>query len=135
VTRRRNKLNNSRPKYNDRSSIEQNWAGSLVIVCLIFSFRRSSSVTIILVLIMEGLNQGDDIASIVYAVGSNETEFRPGDRVAGFHGVAKPAGGYAEYALTASHMTFHIPSTTSFDEAATVPLTAMTAAVLLYSLP
>jgi NADPH2:quinone reductase len=42
-------------------------------------------------------------------------------------------GGYAEYALTPSHMTFHIPATTSFEEAATVPLTAMTAAVLLYS--
>ena len=30
-------------------------------------------------------------------------------------------------------MTFHIPSATSFEEAATVPLTTMTAAVLLYS--
>ena len=31
-----------------------------------------------------------------------------------------------------SHMTFHIPSTALFEEAATVPLTAMRATMLLY---
>jgi NADPH2:quinone reductase len=82
---------------------------------------------------MEGLNQGNGITGTAHAVGSKVTEFHPGDRMANFHAVAKPGGGYTEYPLTPPHMTFHIPSATSFEEAATVPLTAMTAVVLLYS--
>ena len=43
-----------------------------------------------------------------------------------------PHGSYAEYAVSWSHTTFHIPTKTSFEEAATLPLAAMTAAVGLY---
>jgi NADPH:quinone reductase len=63
---------------------------------------------------MEGLNQGDGITGIAHAVGSKVTEFHPGGRVAGFHAVTNPGDGYKEYALTPSHMTFHISSTTLF---------------------
>ncbi|EON67367.1 hypothetical protein W97_06620 [Coniosporium apollinis CBS 100218] len=78
------------------------------------------------------VNQGDDIAGIIHTVGSNVTEFKPGDRVAAFHEMTKPGGSYAEYALSWQHTTFHIPKTTSFEEAAAIPLAAMTAAVGLY---
>lgn len=78
------------------------------------------------------LNAGDDIAGEVVKVGKNVFEFKPGDRVAAFHEMLKPGGSYAEYAIAWQHTTFHIPKTISFEEAATVPLAAATAAVGLY---
>lgn len=44
----------------------------------------------------------------------------------------QPHGSYAEYAIAPAHTTFHIASTTSFEEAATVPLAAMTSALALH---
>lgn len=61
------------------------------------------------------LNQGDDIAGVVHAVGSDVVEFKPGDRVAAFHQMASPGGSYAEYAVSFDHATFHIPKKTSFE--------------------
>ncbi|RHZ45709.1 zinc-binding alcohol dehydrogenase family protein [Aspergillus thermomutatus] len=81
----------------------------------------------------KGLNQGDDIAGVVEKVGSNVVEFKPGDRVAAFHEMCTPGGSYAEYAIAWSHTTFHLPKHTSFEEAATIPLAALTAAVSLYA--
>ncbi|KAI1798848.1 GroES-like protein [Daldinia bambusicola] len=78
------------------------------------------------------INQGDDIAGIVEEVGSNVTEFKPGDRVAAYHEIMKPHGSYAEYAIAWQHTTFHIPQKTTFEEAAAIPLAAMTSAVGLY---
>ncbi|KAI1169722.1 GroES-like protein [Nemania sp. FL0916] len=78
------------------------------------------------------LNQGDDIAGIVHAVGPDVYEFKVGDRVAAFHEMNTPGGSYAEYALAWQHTTFHIPETTTFEEAAAIPLAAMTSAVALY---
>ncbi|KAK0611395.1 chaperonin 10-like protein [Immersiella caudata] len=78
------------------------------------------------------INQGDDIAGIVEKVGANVVEFKPGDRVAAFHQMMTPHGSYAEYAIAWAHTTFHIPHNTSFEDAATLPLAAMTAAVGLY---
>ncbi|KAI1452022.1 GroES-like protein [Annulohypoxylon moriforme] len=77
-------------------------------------------------------NAGDDIAGVVQEVGENVTEFKPGDRVAAFHQMAQPGGSYAEYAIARQHVTFHIPPQTTFEEAAAIPLAAMTAAVGLY---
>ncbi|KHE84632.1 GroES-like protein [Neurospora crassa] len=79
------------------------------------------------------LNQGDDIAGIVEKVGSRVWEFKPGDRVAAFHEMLTPHGSWAEYAVAWQHTTFHIPKETSFEEAAALPLAAMTAAVGLFS--
>ncbi|KAF4768055.1 hypothetical protein N7455_000357 [Penicillium solitum] len=79
-----------------------------------------------------GINQGDDIAGIVHSVGSNVTEFRPGDRVASFHEMLSPHGSYGEYAVGRADTTFHIPEQVSFEEAATIPLAGMTAALGLY---
>ncbi|KAL2186383.1 alcohol dehydrogenase-like protein [Thermothelomyces heterothallicus CBS 203.75] len=77
-------------------------------------------------------NQGDDIAGIVEKVGANVFEFKPGDRVAAFHEMRTSGGSYAEYAIAWQHTTFHIPESVSFEEAAAIPLAAMTAAVGLY---
>ncbi|KAK4217425.1 chaperonin 10-like protein [Rhypophila decipiens] len=79
-----------------------------------------------------GANTGDDIAGVVEQVGSSVYEFKPGDRVAAFHEMMTPAGSFAEYAIAYQHCTFHIPPTTTFEEAAALPLAAMTAAIGLY---
>ncbi|KAH7027770.1 chaperonin 10-like protein [Microdochium trichocladiopsis] len=78
------------------------------------------------------LNQGDDVAGYVHEVGSEVFEFKPGDRVAAFHEMLKPYGSYGEFSLAEQHTTFHISATTSFEEAATLPLAAMTAAIGLF---
>ncbi len=77
-------------------------------------------------------NQGDDMAGVVAAVGANVTAFRPGDRVAAFHEMMQPHGSYAEYGLAWQHTTFHLPPGTTFEEAATLPLAALTAVFALY---
>lgn len=78
------------------------------------------------------VNQGDDIAGIVHQVGANVTEFKPGDRVMAFHEMLAPGGSYAEYALAWQHTTAHIPEKTTFEEAAAIPLAALTAACGLF---
>lgn len=77
-------------------------------------------------------NSGDDIAGYVEEVGENVVEFKKGDRVAAFHEMTKPHGSFAEYAIAWAHTTFHLPKKTSFEEGATIPLAAMTAALGLF---
>ncbi len=60
-------------------------------------------------------NEGEDMAGIVEAVGPNVFEFKPGDRVAGFHEIRTPGAAYAEYALARQHTTFHLPASTTFE--------------------
>jgi NADPH2:quinone reductase len=43
-----------------------------------------------------------------------------------------PGGSFAEYAVAWKHTTFHIPDSISFQEAATIPLAALTSVVGLY---
>jgi len=79
-----------------------------------------------------GINQGDDIAGIVEAVGKDVIEFKvctdfgfflsyvvdisqKGDRVAAFHEMGAPGGSYAEYALAWDWTTFHLPDTMAFE--------------------
>lgn len=81
----------------------------------------------------KGTNTGDDIAGYVEAVGSEVTEFQPGDRVGAFHEMRTEWGSFAEYAIAPETTTFHLPKKTSFEEAATIPLAAMTAVVGLYA--
>lgn len=61
------------------------------------------------------LNQGDDIAGFVQAVGEDVRGFHKGDRVAAFHEMLSPYGSYGEYAIAHAHTTFHIPEKTSFE--------------------
>lgn len=81
----------------------------------------------------KSVNQGDDVAGVVYEVGEGVAEFKPGDRVAAFHEMMAPGGSYAEYALSWAHTTFYLPTETSFQEGAALPLAAMTSAVGLYA--
>ncbi|KAK9238560.1 chaperonin 10-like protein [Lipomyces kononenkoae] len=80
-------------------------------------------------------NSGDDIAGVVYSMGTSvqkTAEFRVGDRVAAFHRMLTPGGAYAEYAVAPAHTTFIIPHNISFEEAATLPLVTLTAAISLF---
>lgn len=79
------------------------------------------------------LNSGDDIAGIVHSVGKDVYEFKPGDRVAGFHECLTANGSFAEYAVAPDWMTFHLPHHISFEESATVPTAALTAAIAMYA--
>jgi NADPH:quinone reductase len=78
------------------------------------------------------LNSGDDMAGEVVAVGSEVTRFEPGDRVTAFHPMGKAYGAYAEFAIAPEHTTLHIPKDLSFEEASTIPLVSMTAALTLF---
>ncbi|KAJ4349465.1 uncharacterized protein N0V89_008080 [Didymosphaeria variabile] len=78
------------------------------------------------------INQGDDIAGVVHQVGLKVLEFRPSDRVFALHQIQAPHGAYAEYAVASAATTAHLPPETSFEEAATIPLAAITAALGLY---
>jgi NADPH2:quinone reductase len=78
-------------------------------------------------------NSGDDIAGIIHAVGEGVYEFKPGDRVAALHEFGTENGSYAEYAVAPAYTTFHIPHNVSFEEAATIPTAAITAATALYA--
>ncbi|EPS38886.1 hypothetical protein H072_7372 [Dactylellina haptotyla CBS 200.50] len=77
-------------------------------------------------------NTGDDMAGIVEAVGSEVYEFKKGDRVMAYRYWLNPYGTYAEYAIAYDFMTVKIPEKVSFEEAATIPLAALTAVVGLY---
>lgn len=69
---------------------------------------------------------GNELAGVVEKVGSSVTKFKVGDRVYGRMPLAK-IGAFAEYAAVAENALAIISDYLSFDEAATVPLTALTA--------
>ncbi|KAK6079645.1 putative quinone oxidoreductase [Seiridium cupressi] len=77
-------------------------------------------------------NSGDDMAGIVRSVGKDVYEVKIGDHVAAFHETGKENGSFAEYSVAPDWMTFHIAPTVSFEEAATMPVAAMTAAIALF---
>ena len=66
---------------------------------------------------------GTDVAGEVEAVGNAVTRFRPGDEVFGFVG----SGGFAEYVSAPEKLLAVKPANLSFQQAATVPLAAVTA--------
>lgn len=79
-------------------------------------------------------NTGDDIAGTVEELGSEVSHlFHKGQRVAAFHRMREPHGSFAEYSIAPAITTFAIPNKISFEEAATIPLAAMTAAVGLFA--
>jgi NADPH:quinone reductase-like Zn-dependent oxidoreductase len=69
---------------------------------------------------------GSDIAGRVEAVGKNVQQFKPGDEVFGDIS-ADGWGGFAEYACATENAFALKPSNLSFEEAAAVPMAAVTA--------
>ena len=69
---------------------------------------------------------GADIAGIVESAGKNIRQFKPGDEVIGEiadHGF----GGFAEFALAPEKLLVHKPAKISFEDAAALPMAALTA--------
>jgi len=65
---------------------------------------------------------GSDVAGRVEAVGTNVTEFQPGDEVFG-----TAAGSFAEYARARAGKLAPKPANLTFEQAAAVPISAITA--------
>lgn len=66
---------------------------------------------------------GGDMAGVVEAVGAKVTRFKPGDEVYGETG----RGGYAEYSVFPEKRLAIKPANLSFEQAAAVPMAALTA--------
>ena len=73
---------------------------------------------------------GLEVAGIVEAVGADATRYRPGDRVFALVG----GGGYAEYALAYEEHAMAIPESVSFEQAACICETYITAYLNLFML-
>ncbi len=69
---------------------------------------------------------GADVAGIVETVGSEVTRFKAGDAVYAMLPLAA-GGGYADYAVADEKLVAPVPSNISLQEAAAVPLAALTA--------
>lgn len=72
------------------------------------------------------LIMGNEFSGVVEKAGKRVTRFKAGDRVYGRMPLKK-IGAFAEYAAVKESALAHIPHNLSFEEAATVPLTALTA--------
>ncbi|MEH2421932.1 MAG: NAD(P)-dependent alcohol dehydrogenase [Nostoc sp.] len=68
---------------------------------------------------------GFDVAGEVVEVGSGVTRFKPGDAIYG--STSFPGGGYAEFAAVPENLVALKPTNLSYEEAASVPLAALTA--------
>ncbi|MEX1072176.1 MAG: NAD(P)-dependent alcohol dehydrogenase [Chloroflexota bacterium] len=87
--------------------------GDPYLVRLVNGLRRPRRATVL----------GSDMAGQVEAVGSKVTRFRPGDEV--FAEV--DAGGFAEYVSVREHLVGLKPANLTFEQAAAVPMTGLTA--------
>ena len=70
---------------------------------------------------------GADLAGRVESVGRDVQRFRPGDEVFGASFTGKGLGGFAEFACAGEDSLAPKPSNLSFEEAAAVPVAAITA--------
>ncbi|KAL5498918.1 hypothetical protein ACEPAH_1436 [Sanghuangporus vaninii] len=79
--------------------------------------------------------EGNDVAGYIAKVDEGVTEYKGGERVAGFsrtRTLDSKYGAYAQYTVAAAATTFPIPQSTSFEEAATLPLAVATAFISLH---
>jgi NADPH:quinone reductase-like Zn-dependent oxidoreductase len=70
---------------------------------------------------------GADVAGRVEAIGSNVKQFKPDDEVFGFLPSATGRGTFAEYVCAKENLITLKPANLTFEQAAAVPLAAMTA--------
>jgi NADPH:quinone reductase-like Zn-dependent oxidoreductase len=70
---------------------------------------------------------GADVAGQVEMVGSNVKQFKPGDEVFGYLPSTTGRGTFAEYVCAKENLITLKPSNLTFEQAAAVPLAAMTA--------
>jgi len=70
---------------------------------------------------------GSDCSGIVDVVGPKVTQFRPGDEVYAMTFIRSSNGSYAEYVVLPEELVAKKPKNLTFEEAAAVPLAAMTA--------
>jgi len=70
---------------------------------------------------------GADVAGRVEAVGSNVNQFKPGDEVFGYLPSATGRGTFAEYVCAKENLITLKPTNLTFEQAAAVPVAAMTA--------
>ena len=70
---------------------------------------------------------GADVAGRVEAIGSNVKQFKPGDEVFGYLPSATGRGTFAEYVCAKENLITLKPANLTFEQAAAVPLAAMTA--------
>jgi NADPH:quinone reductase-like Zn-dependent oxidoreductase len=70
---------------------------------------------------------GADVAGRVEAIGSNVTQFQPGDEVFGFLPSATGRGTFAEYICANENAITLKPANLTFEQAAAVPVAAMAA--------
>ncbi|GAA0247093.1 NADP-dependent oxidoreductase [Cryptosporangium japonicum] len=70
---------------------------------------------------------GWDVAGVVEEIGSGVTRFAVGDRVYGMPWFPRAGGAYAEYVTAPSRQFARAPRTATFEQAAGVPLAALTA--------
>lgn len=70
---------------------------------------------------------GWDVAGVVKEVGRGVTIYEPGDRVFGMPWFPRAAGAYAEFVTAPSRQFARMPDGLSFEQAAALPLAALTA--------
>ncbi len=74
----------------------------------------------------KNITLGSDVAGVVEVVGQQVTGLRPGDKVFGTC-FGTNNGSFAEYAVARANKLALIPANTSFEQAAAVPVSALTA--------
>ncbi|KZP26059.1 GroES-like protein [Athelia psychrophila] len=75
---------------------------------------------------------GTDFAGIVVKVGDGVTSLQEGDRVVANGNWGTGRGAFQEYTIATAKYASKLPTNVSFDEAASIPLTMITAAVGFY---
>ena len=71
--------------------------------------------------------RGAEVAGTVAEVGAKVTDLRPGDEVLGWCGRSVDGGGFAEYARARRSMVVPKPATVTFEQAASLPVSGVTA--------
>lgn len=71
---------------------------------------------------------GNEVSGVVHAVGDGVTGVRPGGRVMG-----RARGGFAEYAVMEAHQAMPAPERLTWEEAAAIPVSFLTAYEMLFT--